>query len=151
MPKQPRLAEPSQPMENTHFGRLYSHLASISTSKSKAIVLWQKTVDCSLQFWGGGGHLLLEVLFPNNGKMERVMDWLCGAASAFVTVAVKGGELSQKAKLLIYQSSDVPSLTYGYEFWVVTERMTLWIQAAERFAMLLVSESYKCKYGDKIS
>lgn len=95
--------------------------------------------------------MLLEVLFTNNGKMERVMDWQCGAASAFVTVAVKGGELSRKAKLLFYQSSDVPSLTYGYEFWVVTERMTLWIQAAERFAMLLVSESYKCKYGDKIS
>ena len=36
------------------------------------------------------------------------------------TVVVKR-ELSQKVKLLIYQSMNVPTLTYGHEVWVVTE------------------------------
>uniref|UniRef100_A0A3Q3XBL8 RING-type domain-containing protein n=1 Tax=Mola mola TaxID=94237 RepID=A0A3Q3XBL8_MOLML len=40
-------------------------------------------------------------------------------------------ELSQKAKLSIYRSIYVPTLTYGHELWVVTERMRSRIQAAE--------------------
>lgn len=42
-------------------------------------------------------------------------------------------ELSQKAKLSIYWSiqSIHPTLTYGYELWVVTERTRSWIQAAK--------------------
>ncbi len=45
------------------------------------------------------------------------------------TIVVKK-ELSRKAKLSIYQSIYVPTLTYGHKLWVVTERMRLWIQAA---------------------
>ena len=40
-------------------------------------------------------------------------------------------ELSQKAKLSVYQSIFVPTLTYGHELWVVTERTRSWVQAAE--------------------
>ncbi|KAK3574615.1 hypothetical protein QTP86_011529 [Hemibagrus guttatus] len=32
-------------------------------------------------------------------------------------------ELSRKAKLWIYQSIYVPTLTYGHELWVMTERL----------------------------
>ena len=32
-------------------------------------------------------------------------------------------ELSSKARLSVYQSIFVPTLTYGHELWVVTERM----------------------------
>ena len=39
-------------------------------------------------------------------------------------------ELSWKAKLSIYQSIFVRTLTYGHERWVMTERMRLWVQAA---------------------
>ena len=38
------------------------------------------------------------------------------------TVVVKR-ELSQKAKLSIYRSIYIPTLTYGHELWVVTERI----------------------------
>ena len=38
-------------------------------------------------------------------------------------------ELSRKAKLSISQSIYVPTLTYGHELWVVTERTRLRIQA----------------------
>ena len=40
-------------------------------------------------------------------------------------------ELSRKAKLSIYRSNYVPSLTYGHELWVMTERTKSQIQEAE--------------------
>ncbi len=40
-------------------------------------------------------------------------------------------QLSCKAKLLIYRSIYVPTLTYGHELWVMTERTRSRIQAAE--------------------
>ncbi|KAI3359422.1 hypothetical protein L3Q82_002925 [Scortum barcoo] len=53
--------------------------------------------------------------------MEREIDRRIGAASAVMrsvyrTVVVKK-ELSRKAKLSIYRSIYVPSLTYGHELW----------------------------------
>ncbi|TWW74408.1 hypothetical protein D4764_14G0004110 [Takifugu flavidus] len=40
-------------------------------------------------------------------------------------------ELSQKAKLSIYRSIFVPTLTYGHELWVMTERTRSRVQAAK--------------------
>lgn len=48
-------------------------------------------------------------------------------------------ELSIKAKLSIYWSSYVPSLTYDHKLWLVTERMRVWIQAAEISFILRVA------------
>ena len=67
--------------------------------------------------------------------MERETDGRIGAASAVLrtlhrSIVVKK-ELSQKVKLSIYWSIYVPTLTYGHELWVVTERTRLRIQAAE--------------------
>ncbi|KAK0140999.1 hypothetical protein N1851_021987 [Merluccius polli] len=111
-----------------------------STFKSEAMVLCRKTLDCSLRV---GSVLLPQVkefkylgmLFMSEWKMEREMDRWIGAASAVMralyrTVVVKR-ELSRKAKLSIDQSIYVPTLTYGHELWVVTERTRLRIQAAE--------------------
>ncbi len=109
----------------------------VSTSKSEAMVLCRKKVDCS--FWVGSELLsrakefkYLRVL--SEGKMEREIDKI-GAASAvmwalYQTVVVKK-ELSRKAKLSICQSICVPTLNYGHELWVVTERMRSQIKAAE--------------------
>ncbi|KAI3376588.1 hypothetical protein L3Q82_016470 [Scortum barcoo] len=104
----------------------------ISTSKSEAMVLDRKRVACPLRV---GGEVLpqveefkyLGILFTSEGKMEREIDRRIGAASAAVmrsvyrTVVVKK-ELSRKAKLSIYRSIYVPTLTYGHELWVMTER-----------------------------
>ena len=67
--------------------------------------------------------------------MEREIDRQIGAASAEMwtlkwSIMVKR-ELSQKAKLSIYRSIYVPTLTYGQELWVVTERIKPPIQVAE--------------------
>ncbi|KAK3518470.1 hypothetical protein QTP70_000905 [Hemibagrus guttatus] len=77
----------------------------------------------------------LGVLFTSEGRMDREIDRRIGAAAAVMrsmyrSVVVKK-ELSWKAKLLIYQSIYVPTLTYGHELWVMTERVRSWIQAAE--------------------
>ncbi|MDF4341185.1 hypothetical protein P3480_25615, partial [Vibrio parahaemolyticus] len=77
----------------------------------------------------------LGVLFTSEGRMKHEVDRWFGAVSAVMwalrrTIKVKR-ELSWKAKLLIYWSIYVPTLTYGHELWVVTERMRSQIQAAE--------------------
>ena len=103
----------------------------ISTSKSEAMVLSRKRVECPLQV---GGEVLpqveefkyLGILFTSEGRMEREIDRRIGAAAAVLrslnrSVVVKR-ELSRKAKLSIYRSVYVPTLTYGHELWVVTER-----------------------------
>ncbi len=61
-------------------------------------------------------------LFTNEGTMEQET----GAVRAVVTKRA----LSQKAKLLIYWSVFIPSLTYGLEGWVMTDKTRSWIQAA---------------------
>ncbi len=109
----------------------------ISASKSEAMVLSRKKVACPLQV---GGVLLpqveefkyLGVLFTSEGRMEREIDRRIGAAmrSMYRSVVVKK-ELSRKAKLSIYRSIYVPTLTYGHELWVMTERTRSRIQAAE--------------------
>ncbi|KAK3506693.1 hypothetical protein QTP70_015431 [Hemibagrus guttatus] len=103
----------------------------VSTSKSEAMVLDRKKVARTLQV---GGEVLpqveefkyLGVLFTSEGRMDHEIDRRIDAAAAVMqsmyrSVVVKK-ELSQKAKLSIYQSIYVPTLTYGHELWVMTER-----------------------------
>ncbi|KAK3530739.1 hypothetical protein QTP70_000755 [Hemibagrus guttatus] len=104
------------------------------------MVLNRKKVACTLYV---GGELLpqveefkyLGVLFTSEGRIDREIDRRIGAVAAvmrsmYQSVVVKK-ELSQKAKLSIYQSIYIPTLTYGHELWVMTERVGSRIQAAE--------------------
>lgn len=75
--------------------------------------------------------------------MELEMDRHIGAASAvmlalYCSVVVKN-ELSQKAKLSIYRSIYVPTLSCGQELWVVTKRTKSRIQAAKMSFLCMVS------------
>ncbi|KAK3544860.1 hypothetical protein QTP86_027529, partial [Hemibagrus guttatus] len=103
----------------------------VSTSKSEAMVLDRKKVSCTLQV---GGELLpqveefkyLGILFTSEGRMDCEIDRQISAVAAVMwsmyrSVVVKK-ELSRKVKLSIYQSIYVPTLTYGHELWVMTER-----------------------------
>ncbi|KAK3564249.1 hypothetical protein QTP86_012027 [Hemibagrus guttatus] len=112
----------------------------VSTSKSEAMVLDRKKVACTLQV---GGEFLpqveefkyLGVMFTSEGRMDREIDRRIGAAAAlmrsmYLSVVLKK-ELSQKAKLLIYQSIYVSTLTYSHELWVMNERIRSRIQVAE--------------------
>ena len=69
----------------------------------------------------------LGVLYTSEGRMQLEIDGRIRAALAVMqtlkqSVVVKR-ELSQKAKLSIYKSIYVPTLTYGHELWVVTKIM----------------------------
>ncbi|CAM4549683.1 unnamed protein product [Leuciscus chuanchicus] len=94
----------------------------ISTSKSEAMVLSRKRVAFPLQV---GGEFLPQVeefkyfgvLFTSEGRMEQEIDRQISAASAVMQS--------------IYRSIYVPTLTYGHELWVMTERTRSRIQAAE--------------------
>ncbi|KAF7644351.1 hypothetical protein LDENG_00223640 [Lucifuga dentata] len=120
----------------------------ISTSKPETMVLCWTKVDCSLQVRGESlpqteEFKYLGVLFMSGGKMEHKIDRRIGAASEVLrklywTVMVKR-ELSQKARLSIYQSVYIPILTYGHELWVTIERITSQIQAAEMRFLCRVS------------
>ncbi len=112
----------------------------ISTSKSEAMVISRKKVACQLQV---GGEFLpqveeykyLGVLFTSERRVEREFDRQICAASAVMrsmyrSVVMKK-ELSCKAKLSIYRSIYIPTLTYGHELWVMTERTSSRIQADE--------------------
>ncbi|KAK3534043.1 hypothetical protein QTP86_000634 [Hemibagrus guttatus] len=112
----------------------------VNTSKSEAMVLDRKKVACTLQV---GGDLLpqveefkyLGVLFTSKGRMDCEIDRRIGAATAVMrsmywSVVVKK-ELSRKAKLSIYHSIYIPTLTYSHELWVMTERVRSRIQVAE--------------------
>uniref|UniRef100_A0AAQ4PCE6 Reverse transcriptase domain-containing protein n=1 Tax=Gasterosteus aculeatus aculeatus TaxID=481459 RepID=A0AAQ4PCE6_GASAC len=108
----------------------------ISTSKSEAMVLSRKPMDCLLQvgmcpYPQVKEFKYLGVLFTSEGKMECEFGRRIGAAGAvfhslYRTVVTKR-ELSRKAKLSIYRSIFVPTLTYGYEGWVMTERTKEWL------------------------
>ncbi|KAK3510350.1 hypothetical protein QTP70_004939 [Hemibagrus guttatus] len=63
--------------------------------------------------------------------MEREIDRYIDAVAAVMRYVVVKKELSLKAKLSIYQSIYVPTLTYGHELWDMTERTRSQIQAAE--------------------
>uniref|UniRef100_A0A8C6KZ86 Reverse transcriptase domain-containing protein n=1 Tax=Nothobranchius furzeri TaxID=105023 RepID=A0A8C6KZ86_NOTFU len=113
----------------------------ITSSKSETMVLIRKRVECLL--WVRDEVLpqveefkYLWVLFTSEGKLDQYeINRRIGAASAVMWAlyqsVVVNRELSQKAKLSIYRSIYVPTLTYGHELWVVTERTRSRIQAAE--------------------
>ncbi|TWW59948.1 hypothetical protein D4764_05G0000380 [Takifugu flavidus] len=90
----------------------------ISTSKSEAMVPNWKKVECLLRV---KEEILpqveefkyLGVLFTSEGRMEREVDR-----------RTRSGEE-------IYRSIFVPTLTYGHDLWVMTERTRSRVQAAE--------------------
>uniref|UniRef100_A0A669C5T3 Reverse transcriptase domain-containing protein n=1 Tax=Oreochromis niloticus TaxID=8128 RepID=A0A669C5T3_ORENI len=112
----------------------------INTPKSEAMVLSRKRVECPLRVRDETLPQVEEfkyhgVLFMSDGRREREIDRWIGAVAAVMrrlyrSIVVKR-KLSVKAKLSIYWSIYVPTLTYGHELWVVTERTRLRIQATE--------------------
>ena len=112
----------------------------ISISKSEAMVLSRKPMDCAVRVENETLSQVKEfkylgVLFTSEGRTEQEISRRIGAAGAVLqslrrTVVTKR-ELSRKAKLSVYRAIFVPTLTYGHEAWVMTERIRSRIQAAE--------------------
>lgn len=85
---------------------------------------------------------------------KKCLDKQIGSGSAvmqtlYQTIVVKS-ELSQKAKLSIYQSFYVPTLTYGHKLWVVTNNMRSGIEEMEMGFLCKeagLSLRYKVQFG----
>ena len=74
----------------------------------------------------------LGVAFTSDGRQDEELDTRIGKASAVMralhnSVAMKR-ELSKKAKLSIFKAVFVPILTYGHEYWKMTERVRSLVQ-----------------------
>jgi len=97
-----------------------------SSSKFEAMFLNWKKVECSL--WVGDkalpqaeGFMYLGILFTSDCRLEREMNRRIGASSAVMmallwSVGVKR-ESCWRAKLSIYWSIFVPTLTCGHKIW----------------------------------
>ena len=79
--------------------------------------------------------------------MDRRIGTSSTVMRALLRFVVEKRELSQKAKLSIYWSIFVPTLTYGHEIWVVSKRMRSWIQVAEMGFFRMVA---RCSLRNKV-
>ena len=75
----------------------------------------------------------LGVAFASDGKQDKELDIRIGKASAVMralhySVVIKQ-ELSKKTKLSLIKKVFVPIITYDHEFWLITERVRLQVQA----------------------
>ena len=112
----------------------------ISTSKTNAMVVSRATSQCNLLVEGVALKQVekfkyLGYTFTSDGRAETEFDSRIGKASGVLrelyrTIVAKK-ELSNRAKLAVFNSVYVPTLTYGHEIWVMTEKMRSRVQAAE--------------------
>ena len=112
----------------------------ISTEKTEVMVLSRQPVQCTLEVSGVPLRQVekfkyLGVEFSRDGSQDGEIDRRIGAASAVLRTlyrsVVTKTELSLRTKLAVFKSVYRPTLTYGHECWVVTERVRSRIQAAE--------------------
>jgi len=85
------------------------------------------------QYTAAGGEVkYLGMVFTSGGRQSEEIDIRVGKTNAvlceFYCSVVRKQELSDTAKLLVLKSVFL-ILTYGNEFWVVTERMLTHVQA----------------------
>ena len=111
----------------------------INTAKSETMVISRKPKRCSLhvrgdQLRGVEEFKYLGVTFTSDGKWNVELDRrICSAGAVMRQLGglARKRELSREAKLSVFRSIYVPTLTYGHELWVMTERTRSRVQAAE--------------------
>jgi exonuclease III len=112
----------------------------INTEKTEVMHLSRQPARCTLHVSGVPLRQVekfkyLGVEFASDGRLDDELDRRIGAAGAVLrtlyrTVVTKS-ELSLRTKLAIFRSVYRPTLTYGHELWVMTERIRSRVEAAE--------------------
>ena len=112
----------------------------VNAAKTEVLVVSREPVQCALHVSGAQLKQVerfkyLGVEFACDGKWDGELDRRIASAGAVMRQLSRGvlgkRELSREAKLAIYRSIYVPTLTYGHELWVLTERTRSRVQAAE--------------------
>ena len=99
----------------------------ISTAKTDIVYLSRNSDQCLLQVNGGTlkqgeKFKYFWVAFMSDGMQDEELDTRIGKTSAsFELFVCNKRDLSKNAKLLILKTVFVLILTYGHEFWVMTE------------------------------
>ena len=112
----------------------------VNVDKSEVMVISRTPVQCTLHVSGVPLKQVekfkyLGVLFTSDGRSNAELSCRIGQAGAILKQlgrsVIRKAELGVKAKLSVFNSVFVPTLTYGHEIWVMTERIRSRIQAAE--------------------
>jgi hypothetical protein len=112
----------------------------INVAKTECMILSRNLEQCSVHVNGAPLNQVekfkyLGAVFTRDGKGDTEIDNRIGQAGAILRQLyrsiVKKTELSRKAKLAVFKSVIVPTLTYGHESWVMTEKTRSRVQAAE--------------------
>jgi len=123
----------------------------INTGKTESLVVSRKPVQCTLHVSGVPLKQVekfkyLGVEFASEASGDGELDRRIGAAGVVMRQlgrrVLGRRELSRKAKLAVYRSIFIPTLTYGHELWVMTDRTRPRVQAAEmRFLRRVVGRT----------
>ena len=104
----------------------------ISTAKTEILHLSRNPGQCVLQVNGATLKQVekfkyLGVVFTSDGRQDEELDTRIGKASAVMRAlhysVVMKTRIVLKAKLSTFEAVFVPTLTYGHEFWVMTEKV----------------------------
>lgn len=128
----------------------------INTSKTETMVISRTTEQCTVQVDGAALKQVekfkyLGVEFASDGKWENEIDRRIASAGVSIQQlfrkCLSRSGISHQVKLAVYRTIFVPTLTYGHENWVMSERMKSRIQAAE---MRVLRRIAGCRRIDKI-
>ena len=120
----------------------------VNVDKSEVMVVSRTPVQCTLHVSGVPLKQVekfkyLGVFFTSDGRSNTELSCRIGQAGSILKQlgrsVIRKTELGVKTKLAVFNSVFVPTLTYGHEIWVMTERIRSRIQAAEmRFLRAVV-------------
>ena len=112
----------------------------ISTKKTEVMVLSRQKEQCAVNVNGTSLNQVekfkyLGVEFSNDTRLDYEIDRRIGSASAILRSlyrsVVTKKEVSRRTKMAIFNAVYRPTLIYGHEQWVMTERIRSRIRAAE--------------------
>ena len=112
----------------------------ISTKKTEVMVFSRQKEQCAMNVNGTPLNQVekfkyLEVEFSNDVRLDCEIDRRIGSASAILRSlyrpVVTEGEVSGRARMAIFNAVYRPTLIYGHEHWVMTERTRSRIRTAE--------------------
>jgi hypothetical protein len=105
----------------------------ISEKKTELMITSRESNQCNLHLNNNplnqvNNFKYLGVQFSDDGKQDGEIDRRIGAASGILRSlyrsVVTKAELSKKTKLAIFKSVYRPTLIYGHEQWILTEKIT---------------------------
>lgn len=113
---------------------------TISLGKTKTMMIGREKKDCSVKLMGKDleqvdSFKYLGVTINHDGKIEEELNnRLLNTSKLYYSINrgfLRKKEISQKTKIAVYTSTYTPTLLYGSETWIITNKTRQKIQTAE--------------------